>query len=97
MQEDRNLLQQIKERFEIVKEKKDLEKLRLEAEKLKEASSQPDFWADNQTAQKTMQTLGEIESEISNVESLEQRIRDTLDMSQDVNDSDIEMSEMINE
>ncbi len=88
-------LQSFKQRFELIKQKKDKAKLQSELEELKTKSTAEGFWADNELAQKTMQNIGELESELKLLTDLEIRIKDIAEMANEITESDSEMVAMI--
>lgn len=61
-----------------------------QAIKLEEQASQPGFWDDNQTAQKTMQQMSRLKSQVERWRSVHQRIADALELAEMGDDSLIE-------
>lgn len=80
-------LTQLKDRLESLKIKKDMGALVSERDELEQKSAEPNFWSDNEQAQKTMQKLGSVKEEISEVESFESRLKGLEDM---VNDPELD-------
>jgi peptide chain release factor 2 len=84
-------LKEIKEIFDKIKEKKNLSKLIEERDKLESRSSQSDFWNDNDSAQKVMQSLGDIRHEIEELQSMQNAVENTDMIINDISESDEEM------
>ncbi len=67
-------LEQLKNRLKSLKNKKDLEALIKERDELDTKSAEPNFWNDNEQAQKIMQKLGSVKDEINEVQAYESRL-----------------------
>ena len=86
----------LEKRIELLKIKKDIECLKKKKDRLEVEIADPNFWNDNETAQKTMQELGYIRNDIEEVESLEKKIIDLKSVAGDENaDDDPEISTLI--
>lgn len=85
-------LKAIKEIIAKIKDRKDLGALIEEKDELEKQSSAPEFWSDNETAQTTMQKLGDIRSEIEELQSTEKNIGNAEELLSEVGD-DAEMME----
>lgn len=91
MYELKDLLEEVKQIFAKIKERKDISALADERDKLDAQSSLPEFWSDNEKAQKVMQELGEIRNEIEELTSFEKQILNTEELLGEVEESDEEM------
>ncbi len=69
-------IQNLKDRVEFVKTKKDLDKLRSDRDALDLKTQEPAFWNDQEGAQAIMQRLGDLRSEIEESEKLEKTVTD---------------------
>lgn len=69
-------------RLENVKRRLDVVKLAEEKEKLEKESIAEGFWDDTSSAQKIMKRIGEIGDEIKQIEVLEQKLKDLIDLSE---------------
>jgi peptide chain release factor 2 len=89
-------IQQLKQRIESIRSKKDLDSLRSSKEELEKKSNETDFWSDNEEAQKIMRKLGDIKSEIDEFQNLEKRLNDVESLLSESTEEDSEITEMIN-
>ena len=76
MEELKQKIKDLKERFHILKAKLNLSIKILELKNLEEESVAPNFWQDQETAQSKMRKLASLKEEINLVESLGKRIDD---------------------
>ena len=76
MEELKQKIKDLKERFQILKAKLNLSIKILELKNLEEESVAPNFWQDQETAQSKMRKLASLKEEINLVESLGKRIDD---------------------
>lgn len=80
----------LRSRVEFIKNRKDLNKLQEELKDLESVSMKPDFWSDNETAQRTMKKIGDIKKEIDDFNALEKSVNDVLDLAKEM-DADTEL------
>jgi len=76
MEELKQRLEEIKSRLDKIKAKLNPEKLAAEAAQLEKKSSQPDFWKDDQAAQKNMRRLADLRSRLEEIDVLDKQIGD---------------------
>lgn len=94
MSEIQETLQQLNERFQQIKSKKDLDTILIDLKKIDEEIIKSDFWSDQNNAQMIMQKKGNLEKEIEEIQNLESKIQDLILLSQE-EVSDIEVVKMI--
>lgn len=75
----------LEQRLALIEQKKDIESLKIKREQLEKESSDPNFWSDNESAQKTMQELGFIKNDIEEVEGLKKKVLDIRSIAEDEN------------
>ncbi len=73
----------IQSRIDAIVSKKDLNKLIAERDQMEASTMANGFWNNNEEAQKTMQSLGGLKSEIADVENLVKTIKDIKDLASD--------------
>lgn len=73
-------LQKISERFDQIKSKKDLDKISSELKQIDDKTLEQDFWVDQNKAQIIMQKKGNLEKEIEEIKNLESRINDAISL-----------------
>lgn len=73
----------IKDRIDAIVSKKNLDELIAHRDELEAKTMESDFWNDNEQAQRTMQELGGLKAEITDVENLVRSIKDIQDLSAD--------------
>ncbi len=76
MEELKQRLEEIKSRLDKIKTKLNPEKLAAEAAQLEKKSLEPDFWADDQQAQKIMRRLSDLKSRLEEIDVLNKQIGD---------------------
>jgi peptide chain release factor 2 len=74
--DNQKIIKKIKKRANQILEKKDVEKILKEIKYLEKESTSPNFWNNNEEAQKKMQKLGDLKSEIESINHLRNRIED---------------------
>ncbi|BCX13950.1 MAG: peptide chain release factor 2 [Candidatus Dojkabacteria bacterium] len=87
---------ELKERLGQITQKKDIVKLTKKVAELEKSTQSPDFWNDQETAQKTMQKLGEYKNEIELIKNLENEINETMEFAK-MSESDSEMQKFVND
>ncbi len=90
-----NQLQQLNNRFASILAKKNLTELRSKLTKLEKETLDPNFWSNQEKAQLTSQKLGDIRKELETLEKLEQRIIDAMAISNEVDEDDFELKQML--
>lgn len=83
MDEINTELEKIKDRVELIKKKKNSENLEREKKTLEIQSQSPDFWSNQDTAQKTMQKIGDINSELEDLYQIEHELNNILELAGD--------------
>jgi len=73
----------VKNRVDAIVTKKNLPELISERDQMEVKTMESDFWSNNEEAQKTMQALGGLKTEITDVENLVRSIQDIQDLSED--------------
>lgn len=68
--------------------KKNPEELERKKNELEEESSKPDFWNDNESAQKVMQQIGYIKNDLEEIDILRKKVLDIKSIAQDENAAD---------
>lgn len=76
MEELRQRLEEIKSRLDKIKIKLNPQKLAAEAAELEKKSSAPDFWQNDQTAQKVMRRLSDLKKQLKEIDVLNNQIGD---------------------
>lgn len=84
------IISDLEQRVHLISIKKDLESLRTQKEELDNNIAEPDFWNDNEKAQKAMQEISFIKNDIEDVELLQKRVLDLRNIAEDENVSDDE-------
>ena len=64
----------------LIKKSLDLEKIKNEIATLEAKSAQPDFWQDQDSAQKTMQKIAQLQQEIETIKTIEKDLKDLLEL-----------------
>lgn len=85
MEELQNKLRQLKERFGKISAQIDRETLRDEIKELETQTTKEGFWEDRQQATDISKQLAEKQKTLENLENLEGRINDALELSADIN------------
>ena len=67
-------LNKLESRFNLIKDKKNISKLKAELSKLESKSLKPDFWNDQEAAQKISRKIGDTRNEVDLIENLEKEI-----------------------
>lgn len=83
MEEVRSNLEDLKERFENISRQFDRDKLRGEMREFEAQMNKPDFWQDQTQARTATQQLSQKQKLLENLENLEKRISDALELSSD--------------
>lgn len=83
-------IEDLRSRVEFIKNRKDLTKLQDELKELEETSVKPDFWSDNESAQRIMKKIGDIKKEIDDFNALEKSVNDVIDLAVEM-DADTEL------
>lgn len=76
MEELKQRLEEIKSRLEKIKVKLNPQKLAAEAAELEKKSAEPDFWQDDQAAQKVMRHLADLKKQVDEITDLDKQIGD---------------------
>ncbi|KKS41098.1 MAG: Peptide chain release factor 2, partial [candidate division CPR1 bacterium GW2011_GWA2_42_17] len=76
MEELKQRLEEIKSRLDKIKTKLNPEKLAAEAVELEKKSILPDFWGNDQAAQKIMRRLSDLKQQIEEIDVLDKQIGD---------------------
>ncbi len=84
MEELKNKLQNLKERFQGLSQSFDRDKLRTEIRELEAQTMKEGFWNDSQAATKISQELAEKQKTLNTIESLEKRIDEAIELCSDV-------------
>lgn len=88
--------QELKNRFQSILDKKNLPNLRSEKEELEKKISNPSFWSNNEEAQKVMQSIGDLKTEIESVETLQTRIKELESMvNENISEEDKELFDLV--
>jgi len=89
--------QDLKSRFQSILDKKDLAKLISELVELEIRISDPTFWSNNESAQKTMQVVGDVRSEIEKMRVM-QKGMDNLEslVLEDIKEEDSDLLTLVN-
>jgi peptide chain release factor 2 len=69
-------LNNLKDRFKFILSKKDTKELKARIDELNAKSVEPNFWADQEIAQKLMREKGDIEKELKEIEEVERTLSD---------------------
>jgi peptide chain release factor 2 len=77
-----SLLKQMKDRIDGLMERLDLTTKAQQAQELEEKSTAPDFWNNPENAQKVMQDISKLKSEIDRWQSIANRINDAIELAQ---------------
>lgn len=77
-----SLLKQMKDRIDGLMERLDLTTKAQQAQELEEKSTAPDFWNNPENAQKIMQDISKLKSEIDRWQSIANRINDAIELAQ---------------
>src|SRR5437868_1551990 len=77
-----SLLKQMKERIDGLMERLDLSTKAQQAAELEEKSTAPDFWNNPENAQKIMQEIAKLKSEIDRWQGVANRINDAIELAQ---------------
>ncbi|MBA3869750.1 MAG: peptide chain release factor 2 [Anaerolineae bacterium] len=77
-----SLLKQMKERIDGLMERLDLNTKAQQAAELEDKSTEPDFWSNPDNAQKIMQELAKLKSEIDRWQGVANRINDAIELAQ---------------
>lgn len=76
-------IEKLNARIDAIVAKKDLDSLKSQRDQLEASTMLPNFWSNNEEAQKTMQLLGGIKTEIEDVVGLVKSINDIKDLASD--------------
>jgi len=91
-------LKKLNERINGVKDKKNMSSLVVERDNLEKLSSEPIFWNNNEEAQKTMRKLGDIKSEIDEIDELNKSFNEINELiAEDIKEEDIDLIKLIQE
>jgi peptide chain release factor 2 len=82
-------IEAIELRINAILTKKNLNDLILERDSIESRTLQSDFWNNNEDAQKTMQVLGGLKTEVADLQNLQKSIKDIKDLAQDESVVDI--------
>src|ERR1041385_4560974 len=94
---DSEKIKNLEERIKFIKTKRKFDQLFVDLKDLETKSTSPDFWNDNEEAQKIMRKIGETKSEIEELETLDKSFKDIKALSEDINESDLEMTKFLEE
>lgn len=67
----KNLITEIKSKFESIKLNKNIDEINAELKDLNEKTKAENFWGDQQSAQKIMQRIGDLNNEVEEISSIE--------------------------
>lgn len=85
-------------RFESIKKKKDISALEKELSELEVETKRPDFWSNQEEAQKISQKSGDIRNELDQISKLETSIENSkMILQEEISDDDSEMIGLIEE
>lgn len=93
---DNYLLEEIIPKINTLRDKLKIDQLKLDIERLQKESESPDFWNNQNQAQKVTQELSSLREEVKNIEELETKSKDLLELQNMVEESDTETQESIN-
>ncbi len=89
-------LQELETRFESIKSKKNTDILKAELTELEKETTSPNFWNDQENAQKVSRRAGDIRNEIELVEKLQTELEQSASLLEDeIDEEDTEIVEMI--
>ncbi len=94
---DTQKINNLEERINFIKTKRRFDHLFIDLKELEERISAPDFWANNEEAQKVMRKVGDTKSEIEELENLDKNFKDIKTLSEDVDESDVDMNKFLGE
>jgi len=77
MQQDRDKIQELKDRLEALKRALDFDGKKKRIGELEKESSQPGFWEDREKATELMKEMGSTESEVREIDSLDRKLDNT--------------------
>jgi len=77
MQQDRDKIQELKDRLEALKRALDFDGKKKRIGELEKESSQPGFWEDREKAAELMKEMGSTESEVREIDSLDRKLDNT--------------------
>ncbi len=91
-------VEELQNKFESIKKKKDIESLKIELRDLNNQIQTPDFWNNQEEAQRISQKAGDISKEIESIEKLEVEINQTKELVEDKTlETDEELMNMASE
>src|SRR5688572_21915490 len=89
-------IEDLKKRIESIITRKDLPALISERDTLESQTSDANFWSDNEKAQKIMQEIGGLKSEISEIENLQKKVDDLISIStEEISEDDTDLVKMV--
>ena len=80
MQSIKGLVKNLEKRLNELKQVLNLDKKKTEAEELEQKSLEKDFWKNQEKAQKLMQNLSQLKSEINDIEEIDNKLKDFKEM-----------------
>ncbi len=89
-------IEDLENRFESIKSKKDITKQKDELQELESLTTNPDFWNNQENAQKVSRRIGGIRNEIEQIEKLENSLKQTKELLEDdIEEEDLEIMSLI--
>lgn len=88
-------VEELSDRFNSIKQKKDIEKLKSDFNELQTKINVPDFWNDPENASKVSSKAGSINNEIELIEKLDSEVESTKEMILDEESEDPEIIELL--
>ena len=89
MQSIKGLVKNLEKRLDELKQVLNLDKKKTEAEELEQKSLEKDFWKNQEKAQKLMQNLSQLKSEINDIEEIDNKLKDFKEIVKEASDEEV--------